>query len=158
MKRLALLAALPVLLPLSTLASKADTPAERHKVAAAILTPLPPAVLTAQAPATLTAQPSATLYRVDEGLFDLSWGKSIDLTDRRVLLTFDTSTSERNLEQGQIQLKLSGGNKAFHTRGSRIDLKPHGDLSDKDDCYVDLLDFVTPRDGDPVATFRLYCP
>ena len=105
-------------------------------------------------------QVRAKLYRVDEGVFELHPGKSIDLTDRQVLLSFVSKLQDYLLADGRFRLLLNGGSLTVAV-GQRIDLKRFGStrkiFEDKDECFVDVVDFVVPKGAPATATFRLSC-
>ncbi len=102
----------------------------------------------------------AQLMRVTEGVFALTPGKSIDLTSEKILLAIPPNYKHSN----GFQISING-HWAAAKIGDRIDLKSRrytqqGDassLSGKDNCFLDVIDFVEPRGGIPTATFRLNC-
>jgi hypothetical protein len=106
------------------------------------------------------AEEPAKLYRVQEGVFDLRGGKSMDLTDRRVLLTLPAIQDSHLMEQGRFWISLNG-QRSIVTVGARVDLKRQPQtrktFDDKDECYLDVIDYVAPKGAPATATFRLSC-
>jgi hypothetical protein len=109
---------------------------------------------------TSSADDKAKLYRVEEGVFELRAGKSIDLTDRQVLLTLMPMQDARVNQQGRFTIALSG-QRYMVMIGQRVDLKHFGTtrkvFADKDECYLDVIDFVAPKGAPATATFRINC-
>lgn len=115
----------------------------------------------------LNAQSSAGASKhqyVTEGLFDLKWGKSFDLTDRKVLMTFDSrgdNNSVAAIEKFKsINVLINGFQISFHP-GKRLDLKRDratgAVFADMAECYLDLIDITVPKGTGPTAHFRLNC-
>lgn len=110
----------------------------------------------------MTSSPTAVLYRVDEGMFDLRRGQSIDLTDRKVLLAIPLQQSPTLAETKAINFTLNGQS-YFLKPGERLNLKNVytegiGKIfADKTVCYFDLIDVAVPKGAQPVATFRFEC-
>lgn len=114
-----------------------------------------------QPPKQVTASPTATLYRVDEGMFDIRRGQSLDLTDRKVLLSFPASSTPIDATKKSIWLALLG-HEFIVSPGQRFDLKNNSILkretfADKTECYFDLIDVAVPKGAPPVATLRFEC-
>jgi len=105
-----------------------------------------------------TRVPTAEFYRVDAGVFALRPGMSIDLTDRKILLTFTRDT--RQFSRGRFDVLLNGDKEATNA-GERIDLKRERStrdfVADKAQCFLDVLSFVAPKGAPATATFRLNC-
>lgn len=99
--------------------------------------------------------PAAQLMRVDDGVFELEIGKTIDLTDRKILL------SMRCNDKGNCDITLNGERARWRAVGSRIDLKKERGtrdfVKDKSVCVLDVVDIALPKGADGVATFRIYC-
>jgi hypothetical protein len=104
--------------------------------------------------------PGEGLTRVDEGVFQLRQGKSVDLTKHAILLTVRAEQSERDFERSQFYVMIAG-NSTRAKVGDRIDLRRirrlERDLKSKDQCYLDVVDFVAPRGAPATATFRINC-
>ncbi len=108
--------------------------------------------------------PAGKLMRVDEGVFDLKIGRTIDLTNRRMLLSI-----RYGREQKCCRLTINGmtpqGNEVIGdynwSIGSRIDLKEMESteefVQDKNRCFLDIVDIVDPKGAPGTATFRLFC-
>lgn len=147
------------------LAPNATRPAPPSRAAAPAA---PQAPRAAQVPAAQPAEVqksssvTAMLYRVDGGLFDLYRGQSIDLTDRKVLLTI-TLDQQTNLAEAKQLLLSINGIRISLVPGQRFDFKSgsYSSLakifSDKTACYIDLIDVAVPKGAQPVATFRFEC-
>lgn len=105
--------------------------------------------------AELRVVPAALLMRVDEGVFELEVGKSIDLTERKVLLNI---SFRRAGECCEIRIN---GQLVRWTVGGRIDLKRENStqsyFSDRDQCFLDVVDLLIPKGTTAKATFRLHC-
>ena len=114
---------------------------------------------TALAQATLPG-PGAGLTRVDDGVFELRQGSSVDLTKHAILLTVKAEQADRNLERGQFSVLIAGQQQLVEA-GRRIDLKRQRgldkDLKSKSQCFVDVVSFVAPKGAPATATFRLSC-
>lgn len=98
----------------------------------------------------------AELWRVNQGLFALSVGQSIDVSDRHLLLAL----REGN---GCLEIMLNGRGSCIET-GSRIDLTWQstpfvlGDLfADKARCFIDVVRIDQAKGAETSATFRFYC-
>lgn len=98
----------------------------------------------------------AELYRVDDGVFQLKEGKTIDVTDRFLLLAF---------RHGKkcLEIVLNGRRSCIEV-GKRFDLKGKhapfhlGELfQDKNQCFLDVVEIDAPKGADATATFRLHC-
>ena len=103
--------------------------------------------------------PAAQLMRVDDGVFELEVGKTIDLTNRKILLTIQARRRGRKMECCDI--RINGDRLLWHSVGHRFDLKTirvtRDVVADKTACFLDLVDLVTPKGGKWIATFRLAC-
>lgn len=112
-----------------------------------------------QAQATLPA-PGAGLTRVDDGVFELRQGNSVDLTKHAILLTMRADQQPRALEKGQFAILIAGQQQVVSV-GRRIDLKRQRsierDLQSRDQCFLDVVSFIAPKGAPATATFRLSC-
>jgi len=115
------------------------------------------------------AVPAGKLMRVDEGLFTIKFGETIDLTNRRLLLTIKNGPVWGEDGRKCCQIAVSGqiitGQWAEAPNaliGKRIDLKRLKSTSsyveDKERCFVDVVDVVDRKGAPGTATFRLFCP
>lgn len=142
--------------------AQAPAPTPPRPAAAPAARPVPSAQAPAanSAPKQVTSSVTATLYRIDEGMFDLRHGQSIDLTDRKVLLTFTVSQNASLLESKHIYLAINGTSQEM-TPGRRLNLKTTNPFTkifaDKAECYLDLIDVAMPKGAPMVATFRFEC-
>lgn len=102
----------------------------------------------------------ALMAIVSDGIFELRQGQSVDLTKKEVLVTFTRQQVPAELEKGRIFLSIAGASRDL-TVGNRFDLKTWSAtqkaVSDKDKCFLDLIDVVAPKGAPPVATFRFSC-
>ena len=110
-------------------------------------------------PANAIAVPAAEFYRVDEGVFALRPGMSIDLTDRKILLNFREKW-QAGREADRFYIALNGNSDVVKA-GDRIDLKreraTRDAVTDKGSCFLDVVAFVAPTGAPPTATFRVSC-
>ncbi len=85
---------------------------------------------------------------------------TIDLTDRKILLSVTTDTSGR--EKKCCNIAFNGDRAPWRSVGRRFDLKSlRGTkryVEDKAECFVDVVDVATPKGAPWLATFRLHCP
>ena len=99
--------------------------------------------------------PVAQLMRVDEGVFELEIGKTIDLTDRKILLAIKYDSRRRC-----CRITLNGRRENYEI-GTRIDLKQERNtksfVADKEVCFLDVVDIADPKGAPGIATFRLHC-
>lgn len=104
--------------------------------------------------------PGEGLDRVDDGVFQLRQGKSVDLTKHAILLTLRAEQAERDTEKSQFYIMIAGDSKRVKV-GDRVDLRRvrrlERDLKTKDQCFLDVVDFVAPRGAPATATFRINC-
>lgn len=104
--------------------------------------------------------PGAGLKRVDDGVFELRQGASVDLTKHAILLTVKADQPERTVERGQFYVLIAGQQQQV-AAGKRIDLKRmrgiEKELKSKDQCFLDVVSFVAPKGAPATATFRLSC-
>jgi hypothetical protein len=102
--------------------------------------------------------PVAKLMRVDDGVFELEIGKTIDLTDRKILLAIVLTGGRR---KECCKITVNGGRISWRSVGTRIDLKRERStaafVEDKDVCYLDIVDIALPKGAPGIATFRLHC-
>ena len=101
--------------------------------------------------------PAGKLMRVDEGVFDLQIGRTIDLTNRRILLAITYHGRDNEC----CDLTLNGRLVNLWQVGSRIDLKDYSTtkefVEDKNRCFLDIVDIVDPKGAPGTVTFRLFC-
>ena len=98
----------------------------------------------------------APLLRVDQGLFAIRIGQSIDLSDRHLLLTLREGT-------GCLEIRIKG-REACIEAGEHFDLTHEhapfhlGDLfKDKKRCFLDVVKVEHPKGAPAIVTFRFYC-
>ncbi len=136
-----------------------------RSLARAALLSLPIILALAATPGEALAQatrppPGEGLTRVDEGVFQLRQGKSVDLTKHTILLTLRAEQTERDTEKSQFYILIAGDSKRVKV-GDRVDLRRvrrlERDLKSKDQCFLDVVDFVAPRGAPATATFRINC-
>ncbi|MEO1719252.1 MAG: hypothetical protein AAFR23_03370 [Pseudomonadota bacterium] len=105
-------------------------------------------------------------YRVEDGLFALRPGQTIDLTDRNILLAFSGVGSQRRARAANSQrperaeVRINGSRRSMSV-GDRINLlrerRLAASLEGKARCYLDLTNLRVARGAPPQATFRLNC-
>lgn len=104
--------------------------------------------------------PPAEFYRIEDGVFALRPGMSVDLTNRKILLTFRTDWQWNSRARDRFYILLNG-NRMTVSAGSRIDFKrdraTKEAVQDKAECFLDVVSFVAPKGAPPTATFRLNC-
>ncbi len=104
--------------------------------------------------------PAAEFYRIDDGVFALRPGMSVDLTDRKILLTFRADWQYSSRDTSRFYIVLNGDREAVRA-GTRIDLKRDNEtrsaVADKGSCFLDVVNFRAPKGAPPTATFRLSC-
>lgn len=115
-----------------------------------------PAVLIPVSQAQKYLVPVAQLMRVDEGVFELEVGKTIDLTDRKILLGVVKRSNECCI------ITLNGDTIKTHSFvGKRFNLKRERSsasfVKDKDVCVLDVVDVALPKGAPGIFTFRLHC-
>ncbi|MEM7775637.1 MAG: hypothetical protein AAF732_08515 [Pseudomonadota bacterium] len=102
--------------------------------------------------------PAAKLYRIDDGVFALRPGMSVDLTNRQILLTFDPSP--RSAREIDFAILVSGRTMRVRA-GTRVDFKrlraTEEFVKDKARCFLDVISYIKPRGAAPKATFRVSC-
>ncbi len=103
----------------------------------------------------------ALLHRVEEGVFQVQAGKSMDMTERKILLTFrGLYGHKRNKEEKKILITINGDTEIVMP-GKRIDLLKHKvaskSLEGYSECFVDYVGLITPKGVPAKATFRLHC-
>ena len=95
-------------------------------------------------------------FRVDDGVFALRPGMSIDLTDIPILAAFSGYDAKRQ----QVFLKLNGTTHRLRT-GDRVDFMTERRLRTLTEgrarCYLDLTNVRAARGAPVTATFRLNC-
>lgn len=99
---------------------------------------------------------NAKLYRVDDGVFELREGKSVDLTDRAMLLTF-RKTGE---EFGAVCAQLVLAGREFCMRiGQQWNLQQdfNAVFHDKERCFLNVFEINAPKGAAATALLRFYC-
>jgi len=104
--------------------------------------------------------PAAAFYRVEDGVFALRPGMSVDLTDRKILFAMRADWAYSSREPNRFYVMLNGKREVVRA-GSRIDLKNErataASVQDKESCFIDVVSFVAPKGAPPTATFRVSC-
>ncbi len=103
----------------------------------------------------------ALLHRVEGGVFQVQVGKSMDMTERKILLTFrELYGHKRNADEKKILITINGDSEIVRP-GKRINLLKHKiaskSLEGYSDCFVDYVGLITPKGVPAKATFRLHC-
>lgn len=141
----------------------------RLAIAAALAaTFIPSPMAWAQAPvaeASKEAVKPALLTMVKDGVFELAHGKSIDLTDRKILLSFpkyqnNLSRDSGEFRNGEFAISINGDVETA-AGGSRFDLKKFATtsqfVSDTDVCMLDVVELVEAKGTAARAVFRINC-
>lgn len=136
-------------------------PAARQQPAAPTRSAETPARAAEPAPQKKSSSVTATLYRVDEGMFDLRHGQSIDLTDRKIMMTFNLTQHPGAIaDRKQVNFMVKGHGYSLEP-GQRLDLRTwhitQRDFKDKTECYIDFIDLAAPKGAPMVATLRFEC-
>ncbi len=107
--------------------------------------------------------PPADLMVAKEGVFALRLGQSVDLGDKKILLSFPKDQNRRRediSDQKRINIRLNG-QVANLGQGSRVDLKTDPATTklarDAAECFLDFTDVTVTKTAPAVATFRLVC-
>lgn len=104
--------------------------------------------------------PGAGLARIDDGVFELRQGNSVDLTKHAILLTVRPDQSDRLIERGLFYVMIAGQQQQL-SAGKRVDLKRmralERELKSTAQCFLDVVSFVAPKGAPATATFRLSC-
>jgi hypothetical protein len=113
------------------------------------------------------AVPAGKLMRVDEGLFTIKFGQTIDLTNRKILLTLKYDSNNEccilviNGQRMQVRGSSWAQSSARDWVGQRFNLKQinstKSDVIDKEACFIDIVDAVDRKGAPGTATFRLFC-
>lgn len=97
------------------------------------------------------AQTETSPSKVDEGSFRLQVGRSIDITNKRYLLSLVELRSARR----GINISLNGQRMKVDA-GERLDLNRMFKM-ERRECFLDVLDRVAPDGSPPSVGFRLSC-
>ena len=104
---------------------------------------------------------NALLHRVDSGVFQVQMGKSMDLTENKVLLTFRRFNNTTRAQRDKNIIIYLNGDAESVLPGDRIDLLKHKDTKTALEgyalCFLDYVSLITPKGVPATATFRLHC-
>ena len=108
-----------------------------------------------------SASAPAMHLRVDDGVFQLGNGASIDLTDRRILFATSARSGAYKITSDRVYTSINGAAETMRV-GDRLDLKSFKStqnfLTDKSICFVDLLRTEKAMgEGQFTAVFRFFC-
>lgn len=104
-------------------------------------------------------RPSSALKQVDGGVFELRGGQSVDLTDRKLLLSVEDEDVRDQNRPHHFNVYVGGARRQV-SPGTRIDLA-HGDQrrrgGNATPCFLDVVDYIAPKGAPATAKFRLSC-
>lgn len=126
-------------------------------IVAAVLASLLTSAVAAQ-PLPRGVRPSTALKQVDGGVFELRGGQSVDLTDRKLLLSVEDEDG-RDANRPHHFYVFVGGARRQVSPGTRIDLA-QGDQRRRGSatpCFLDVVDYIAPKGAPATAKFRLSC-
>ena len=99
----------------------------------------------------------ALLHRAVAGVFQLDQGKSMDLTEQKVLLSF---RRVYDVDRKAITISINGRSDTIDL-GKRIDFLKHNEtkqfMEGYTSCFLDYTGLITPKGVPPKATFRVHC-
>lgn len=107
----------------------------------------------------------ALLTMVKEGVFELQHGKSIDVTDRKILLSFPKQNQYYSAEKGTFQegrfMIFINGDDQHAGGGQRFDLKKINStaefVKDTDVCMLDVVELIEAKGTVARAVMRINC-
>lgn len=104
---------------------------------------------------------AALLNRVEAGVFQLQMGKSMDLTEHKVLLTFRSFYGSKRSKVDKKIVIMVNGKTEYVLPGDRLNLLRHkassASLEGYSECFLDYVELMTPKGVPATATFRLHC-
>ena len=99
----------------------------------------------------------ALLHRAVAGVFQLDMGKSMDLTEQKILLSFREVYTK---ETKRIVISINGKTDVLDL-GKRINFLKHNEtkqfMEGYTSCFLDYTDLIMPKGVPPKATFRVHC-
>lgn len=105
----------------------------------------------------LTLKDNANLVRIDSGIFEIQVGRTIDITDEKLIFMI---TSVQGFDDpANIRVNFIFGGRQDHINmGKRVNLKSMSDdLKKFKRCNIDLVKAEEVRGAPASATFRLDC-
>lgn len=105
-----------------------------------------------------SASDNAQFVRVDEGIFEIQVGRTIDLTDKKLIFMLSRITDIETPSSARAQMTIAGNNFSLGL-AERLNLKNafSNDLRDYRNCWMDLIRVTDARGAPPSATFRMEC-
>lgn len=122
-------------------------------------------LLTAFPAAAQEPVPNGLLMMVKEGVFELAHGKSIDVTDRKILVSFPKTNSYFDKQTGEFKggnffVSINGDTEPAQA-GRRFDLKKMRSTSkfvaDTDVCMLDVVELIEAKGTAARAVMRINC-
>lgn len=112
--------------------------------------------------ATVIPVDPSTLYRVDEGVFQLREGQSVDLTDKRLMFTFGIQKCRDGKPCAWCRFRW----RAFDCQASdHFDFKSGRQyhyqtrkmFAETSECFLDIVSITIVRGAPATGVFRLFC-
>ncbi|WP_296575205.1 hypothetical protein [Phreatobacter sp.] len=106
----------------------------------------------------LTQSDNARLMRVDEGIFELQVGRTVDLTDKKIMIMIDSIQNAEDPTRALVIFRYPNSSAGFRI-GSRWNLKDffREELRDYKACFIDIVRVIAPRGAPASATLRMEC-
>lgn len=97
----------------------------------------------------------ASIAMVQHGIFEMSPGDTTDLTDERLFFVLQKIMHPEDKLSSLIIYTINGV--GFNAKlGSRINLKESFKINRRE-CFIDVVDILSPDGGKSIAKFRMYC-
>lgn len=124
---------------------------------AAKLQTVPHAKLKNAGDAKLIKVKEALLHRAVAGVFQLDQGKSMDLTEQKILLSFREVYNDKTK---RLLISINGRSDTINL-GERINFLKHSEtkqyMEGYTSCFLDYTGLITPKGVPAKATFRVHC-
>lgn len=99
----------------------------------------------------------ALLHRAVAGVFQLDQGKSMDLTEQKILLSFREVYNDKSK---RLLISINGRSDTINL-GERINFLKHNEtkkyMEGYTSCFLDYTGLITPKGVPAKATFRVHC-
>lgn len=97
----------------------------------------------------------ASIAMVQHGIFEMSPGDTTDLTDERLFFVLQRITNPEDKLSALVIYSINGT--SYNARlGNRINIKEQFKINRRE-CFIDVVDILSPDGGKPIAKFRMYC-
>lgn len=106
----------------------------------------------------LTQSDNARLMRIDEGIFELQVGRTVDLTDKKIMIMIEAIQNAEDPARARVVIRYPGNTVGFEI-GRRWNLKNtfSDTLREYRECFIDIVRVVAPRGAPASATLRMEC-